>query len=168
MAKRKLEWNFGSQPNLYVYGIALLGALAGLGLSLAWLCGSSRILLGVILAFLFAGCIVFSIQYILSGLRSKGFLAFGFGAAATVIPLILYFGNAQNSKCILLSVCAVLTVFATVWALNGNKRKRQRPDSIATRSFRLGNKASRIPMAVLYLLSAAGIVLALLAVIRPQ
>ena len=114
---------------------------------------AGQIPLGVIMALLFVGCVVFDCMFLIKGKRSIGITACGYGIAATIIPFILQCINLQSDSYIPMAGCSVLTVISNIW------------DENVKTCLTLKGKNSRIPMAALYVLACAGIVLALVAVI---
>ena len=73
--------------------------------------------------------------------------------------------NLQSDSYIPMAGCSVLTVISNIWALVGSKKFSQEWDENVKTCLTLKGKNSRIPMAALYVLACAGIVLALVAVI---
>ncbi len=159
------EGRYVTAVNKFWYWISVAAGLLGVGMSFTLLQRAGQILLGIIIVLLFIGCVVFDCLFLIKGKRSYGITACGYGIAATIIPFILQCINLQSDSYIPMAGCGVFTVISNIWALAGSKKLFQEWGESVKTCITLKGKNSRIPMAVLYVLACAGIVLALVAVI---
>ena len=159
------EGRYVTAVNKFWFWISVVAGLLGVGMSFTLLQRAGQIPLGIIMALLFIGCVIFDCMFLIKGKRSIGITACGYGIAATIIPFILQCINLQSDSYIPMAGCSVLTVISNIWALVGSKKFSQEWDENVKTCLTLKGKNSRIPMAALYVLACVGIVLALVAVI---
>ena len=159
------EGKYVTPANKFWFWLSVLAALCGAGMGFILLMRAGQMPLAVILALLYLGCAVYDCVFLSTGKRSCAFLACGFGIAGIVIPFILQCINLQSDSYFPLSGFGVMTVISCIWALVGSKKLCQKQDETLKTCLTLRGMNSRIPMAVLYVLTAAGIILSLIAVI---
>ncbi|MBR3430442.1 MAG: hypothetical protein IKG87_10120 [Clostridia bacterium] len=158
------EGKYVSAVNKFWFWIAVVAAILGACMSCSLLSRANHLLIGIILALLFLGCAVFDVLFLSAGKRSYGIIACCFGIATTIIPFILQCVKLDSDSYISPAGCGVITVIATIWALNSSKKIVQIWDTKMKECIMLKNKQSRIPMAVFYVLALAGIILSVAAV----
>ncbi len=159
------EGRYVTATNKFWFWISILSALGGTVMSFILLKKAGQPVLGVIMALLFIGCVVFNVMFLSAGKRSNSIIACGFGIAATLIPCILQCINLETNTYISMAGLSIITIISNVWALVGSKKLYQDRDETVKTCVTLKGSQSRIPMIILYVLAAAGIVLALVAVI---
>ena len=159
------EGRYVTAANKFWFWLSILTGLIGAVMSFILLKKAGQPLLGVIMALLFIGCVVFNVMFLSTGKRSNSIIACGFGIAATLIPCILQCINLETNTYIPMAGFSIFTIISNVWALVGSKNIYQERDETVKTCVTLKGSRSRIPMIILYVLAAAGIILALVAVI---
>ena len=159
------DGRYVTATNKFWFWISVLAGIAGAAMSFSLMKAAGQIPLGIILTLLFAGCAVLDCMFLAKGRRSVSITACGYGIAATLIPFLLQCVNLQGDDYIPMAGCAVLTVIANVWALVGSRKNAQVHDASVKDCAALRGGQSRPFVAALYVLAAAGIALALIAVL---
>ncbi len=159
------EGRYVTATNKFWFWISILSALVGTVMSFILLKKAGQPVLRVIMACIFIGCVVFNIMFLSTGKRSNSIIACSFGIAATLIPCILQCIDLETNSYIPLAGFGVFTIISNVWALIGSKNLYQDRDETVKTCVTLKGSQSRIPMIILYVLAAAGIILALVAVV---
>ncbi len=159
------EGRYVTATNKFWFWISILSALVGTVMGFILLKKAGQPVLGVIMALLFIGCVVFAVLFLSTVHRSHSIIACGFGIAATLIPCILQCINLETNTYIPMAGFSILTIISNVWALAGSKNLYQDRDETVKACMTLKGSRSRIPMIILYVLAAVGIILALAAVI---
>lgn len=116
------EGRYVTATNKFWFWISILYGLIGAVLSFLLLEKAGQPLLGVIMALLCIGCVVFSVMFLSAGKRSNSIIACGFGIAATLIPCILQCINLETNTYISMAGSGVFTIISNVWALVGSKK----------------------------------------------
>ena len=104
------EGRYVTAVNKFWFWISVVAGLLGVGMSFTLLQRAGQIPLGIIMALLFIGCVIFDCMFLIKGKRSIGITACGYGIAATIIPFILQCINLQSDSYIPMAGCSGVTV----------------------------------------------------------
>ncbi len=159
------EGRYVTAVKKFWFWISVILGLGGLAAGSALLIvKANQALLGVVMGILYLGCVVFDCLFLSKGKHSYGITACGYGIAATLLPVILQCVNLQSDTYIAMAALGIPTLIANIWAMNGSKKMTQDRDESVRSCVMLKGRRSRVPFALLYVLTIVGVVLAVVAI----
>lgn len=159
------EGKYVTASTKFFYWIAVVAGIIGAVGSFIMLKKGWIIFIGLILALLNLGYVVFSWRFLNKGNRSDAITACGYAVACAIIPFILQAVDFEYADYVSLSAPSLAPLAANLMGLFGSKKLSQKWDENLKVCASMKGPHSRIPVTVLYSLASIGVVLSVIALL---